>query len=125
MPGDIESVKAFFHPVAGAPVFTSRELNNVVDIQFGLHYVLALVAHKIPVGAEWQDMDLVRKPEILAFADKVSFQEHPEFNKRQQEAPGSSPGRVEVIAKGNTYSEERLYSSGTMARIYSCLRRNW
>jgi 2-methylcitrate dehydratase PrpD len=113
MPEDIESVRAFFHPVAEAPVFTSRELSNVVDIQFGLHYVLAVAAYRVRIGAEWQDLDLVRRPEILEFAKKVSFQEHPGFMKKLREAPGSHLGKVEVVARGNKYTEERVYSRGT------------
>ena len=34
-PGDIESVKILGHPTLETPLFTNRELNSVVDVQFG------------------------------------------------------------------------------------------
>lgn len=115
MPEDIESVKAYGHPVFELPLFTNRELNSIVDVQFGLHYVLAIAAHRVRIGVEWQDLDMVRSPDIVEFSKRVSFQAHPDFGKRQIALPGSSPGKVEVVAKGKKLAEERNYPRGTPA----------
>jgi 2-methylcitrate dehydratase PrpD len=110
---DIASIKAEGHPHLEVPLFTNRELTNVVDIQFGLHYVLSMVAYRVPVGVEWQDLDLARSPKIQELMKKVSFKMHPNFEKEASAGPGRHIGKVEVVARGKTYMEERLYPRGT------------
>jgi 2-methylcitrate dehydratase PrpD len=112
-PEDITSVKAWGHPVYDYPLFTNRELTNVADIQFGLHYILAMVANRVRIGVEWQDMDTARSPKITAFAKKVSFQSHPGFMDLQSKDPTSYLCKVEVVAKRKTYVEESTHSKGT------------
>ena len=109
MPEDIDSVRAFLPKPVEAPCFTNRELTNIVDVQFGLPYVLAIIAHGVMTGAEWQDLDAVREPKILEFAEKVSLQVHPETEKKPQLTT------IEVIAKGKTFKEERTLPRGASA----------
>ena len=113
VPEDITSVKAWGNPVYDYPLFTNRELNSVVDVQFGLHYILGMVANRIRIGIEWQDMETARSPMIREFAKKVSFQSHPGWDTLQAKDPTSHPGKVEVVAKGKTYVEEHTHSKGT------------
>jgi 2-methylcitrate dehydratase PrpD len=102
-PQDIESVKVLGHPNFDAPVFRNRKLTSIVDIQFGVPYVFSLAAHRVRIGAEWQDWDTVTDPKILEFAKKVSYQGHPEFGEKQSAV-------VEVVAKGKTFREEKEYA---------------
>ena len=68
----IESIKVYSHPqLEENPTFTLRDLHSIVDVQYSIPYTLALAAYKIKIGVEWQDMDLVREPRIVKFADKV------------------------------------------------------
>ena len=113
IPEAIESVRIFGHPAIVAPLFTSMELNNVADVQFSPPYCFALAAHRIKVGVEWQDWDTVKKPEIFEFAQKVSLQVHPKFGKELQRDPSSHLCKVEVVTKGKTFIEEKIYSRGT------------
>lgn len=55
----------------------------------------------------------MREPKILEFAKKVSVQVHPEFGKHLLKDPSSHLGKVEVVARGKTFTEERVYSRGT------------
>jgi 2-methylcitrate dehydratase PrpD len=102
-PGDIDGITAYLPTVVEAPLFQNRELTNIVDIQFGITYILAIAANKIRIGPEWQDMDIVREPRIQKLAEKIKLQIHPDASKK----PGVS--RVEVSAKGQTYTEERAH----------------
>jgi 2-methylcitrate dehydratase PrpD len=112
-PEEITSVKAWGHPVYGYPLFTNHELNSVVDIQFGLHYILGMVANKVEVGIEWQDLETARSPKIASFAKKVACQAHPRFMETRSKDPTCHIGKVEVVANGKTYIEEHLHSKGT------------
>ena len=92
----------FGHPTLEAPAFTNRELNSVVDIQFGPAYIFAMAAHDIPKGVDWQDLELARSPKIHGFADKVTYQAHPEFGTKMT-------SMVEVNARGTTFREEKKF----------------
>jgi 2-methylcitrate dehydratase PrpD len=97
---DIEKIDAYLPQTVEAPCFTSRELNNIVDIQFGLPYVLAMVANDVHIGPEWQDMDTAREPRIQNFAAKVTLQVN-------DSGGGPQPSKLVVTAKGKTYTHER------------------
>ncbi|OGO31840.1 MAG: hypothetical protein A2Z29_04425 [Chloroflexi bacterium RBG_16_56_11] len=112
-PSDIASVKIMGHPVLELPLFTNRELANVVDVQFGMHYVISLAAFRVKIGAEWQDLDKIKEPEIIEFSKKVSFQAHPDYARISRQDPSSQLSRVEVTAGLETYQEERTHSRGT------------
>lgn len=96
---DIESVNVLTNPTVESILFTSRELNNIADIQFGMHYVIALAAYGYKTGIEWQDWDIVTEPKIIEFSKKVSFKGHPEYGSK-------GITTVEVKAKGQTYKGE-------------------
>jgi 2-methylcitrate dehydratase PrpD len=112
MPEDIESVTAFCHPSVEAPLFTSNQLVSTVDAQFNPAYVFAVAAHKVRVGIEWQDIDTMRDTKIIAFMQKVKCKAHPDYGRTRQKYPKSHLGMVEVVAKGNTFREERMYHRG-------------
>jgi 2-methylcitrate dehydratase PrpD len=113
MPDDIQSVKSFCHPTIELPAFQNQDLITIADAQFNPYYVLGVVAHRIPVGVEWMDRDTMMNPKILEFMKKVSFQVYPEYGKQHIKYPGSSIAKVEVIAKGKTFSKERIYAKGS------------
>ncbi len=110
VPEEIESVNIFCHPLVEKPLFRS-ELANQVDAQFNIAYVFAAAAHRVRVE-DWQDWDTIRNPKILEFMKRVNFQGHPRFGEIRYQHPGSSFGMVEVVAKGETFSEERMYAKG-------------
>jgi 2-methylcitrate dehydratase PrpD len=98
MPEDIESVKVF-----GAKGFDAKKLSNVVDVQFGIPYIFAMAAHRVPIGIEWQDLDRLRAPNMLEFAKKVSCPDHPETDQDRH------LNIVEVVAKGKTFTERKTW----------------
>jgi 2-methylcitrate dehydratase PrpD len=100
-PEDIEAVNVLTNPTVESVLFTSRELRNIVDIQFAIHYVIALAAYGYKTGIEWQDWGIVTEPRITEFAKKVTFKGHPEY--------GTKPiTSVEVRAKGQTIKDQMV-----------------
>jgi 2-methylcitrate dehydratase PrpD len=113
MPEDIDSIKAFCHPTVEYPAFTNREIINIVDAQFSAAYVFAVAAHRLRTGIEWQDPDTMTNPKIVEFMGRITCQAHPGFGKQRQKDPTSDLSKVEVVAKGKKYVEERTHFRGT------------
>ena len=87
-------------------LFRNTKIGNIVDAQFSIPYNISCAAHRVKVGVEWQDIDTMRDPKIVEFMKKVSV--------TGPESSTSMVGmqRVEVEAKGNTFSEERTIARG-------------
>src|SRR5690606_9164278 len=78
-PDEIDRVVATASPTVEATLFTDRSMNNIVDLQFGMHYILAMVAHGERTGADWHDWNKLTDPRIKAFADRVELKPQPDF----------------------------------------------
>lgn len=112
-PEDIEEVKVWMCPLANLPLWSNREIRTQVDAQFSVAYAFAAAAHRIKIGADWQDKETIKNPRILEFMSKVSLAPHPEFNKTFQEDPHTELSLVEVVAKGQTFRQETRFARGT------------
>jgi 2-methylcitrate dehydratase PrpD len=99
LPEEIESVKITGVPDFNFPLFTNKALTSIVDVQFGIPYILAVAAHRTKVGVEWQDWDTVTNPQIETFAKKVIAQGDVNLDAKRT-------ARVEIIARGKSFSEE-------------------
>jgi 2-methylcitrate dehydratase PrpD len=115
VPEEIESIKAYCHPTVEYPAFTNREVVNIVDAQFNAAYVFAVAAHRVRIGIEWQEADTMTNPKILEFMKKITCQAHPGFGKVRQKDPTSDLSKVEVIARGKKFTEERTHFKGDNA----------
>ncbi len=116
-PQEIESVKAWVHPLFLRPLCTNRDPVNEVQAQFSMAYIFSLAAHRVPRGMEWYATANMKDPQIRAFMDKVTYspyqQENPTGGASGEivtESTGKS--RVEVAARGRTYHAERSYRRG-------------
>ncbi|MFP3975034.1 MAG: MmgE/PrpD family protein [Dehalococcoidia bacterium] len=105
-PEEIEAVNIYGHPALEAPLFTNREITNIVDIQFNASYIIAMAVNGVTKGVEWQDLETARSPLILAFAEKVSCQSYPEYGQKQMSI-------VEVVARNHVFREEKPFSELT------------
>ncbi len=101
---EIESIKIYGHPTFFEPAFSSRDLNHIVDIHFSPAYTLAMAAQEMPIGVDWQDMEIARSPKVSDLAKRTSYTGHPEFREKQIV-------RVEVSARGQVFVEERPFNS--------------
>jgi 2-methylcitrate dehydratase PrpD len=123
MPDEIESVRVFGRggmmvpPRADSPSPATREMKSISAAQFNLPYNIAVAAHRIARGAEWSDPGTMNNPKILQFMDKVTAQEDADYMNRYMKETGRNllaiPAKVEVVARGKTFTEERTYHQGT------------
>jgi len=95
-PDEIESVVVSASPTVTAELFQDRTLDNIVDFQFGMPYVIAMSAYGERTGADWQDWQKLSHPRIKAFADKVTLVPQPDFGETQLST-------VTVVARGREF----------------------
>ncbi len=95
------------------PCFTSREILQVHDAQFCFAHGLAVAAHRIPPGPRWQDPAVVFDPSVMALMHRVSLETHPSYFQSVSADISSRPSRVEVRARGQVFSGEKMFPKGT------------
>ena len=110
-PDDIERVDTYSIPFVATSA--PYDVQTQVDAQFSVPFSLAVAAHRIRVGADWQEHDTMRDPKIRAFMQKVSMHVDPAIVEEKRKDPRKWPARVEIKAKGQTYTGEALYMRGT------------
>ncbi len=113
MPEEIDSIVAYCHPTVAYPCFINPEVINIPDAQFNPRYVLAVAAYRVKTGVEWQDPDMMRDRKILEFGKKITCIPHPEFGKIGPEGLPLSLNKVEIVARGQTFTEESTGPRGS------------
>ena len=109
---DIEQVRVWMDPLSEEPRWQNRRIENEVDAQFSVPYDFAVAAHRVTPGPEWLKPGIRNDARIRSFMDKVTVHSHPDFGKTTLEAKGSQVARIEVQAKGSTYTLQRHFASG-------------
>jgi 2-methylcitrate dehydratase PrpD len=112
MPEDIHEVNLLLDPLTDKPLWHNREIKTHVDAQFSVPYVFAVAAHRIRSGADWQSLSTITNPKIREFMNKVRFKPHPRFDEIMLKGRMNSLSKVEVVAKGKTFSEEKGWMKG-------------
>jgi 2-methylcitrate dehydratase PrpD len=110
---NIEAIRVFGPQYCEKPHLQNTHIRSAIDAQFSAAYTFSVAAHGVRIGAEWQDEATMRDSKILAFMEKVSCTVHPEYTRRPLKDRLMSLGRIEVDAKGQTYTDEASYASGT------------
>ena len=111
-PAEIASIKVYME--SNTVLFKDRRLvETQIDTQFSVPFVFSLVAHRIKPGPQWEDPETYTNRGILKFMDKVSFGTHPRYIQDLAEDPRSRTAKVEVVARGKTFVEERRYPKGS------------
>jgi 2-methylcitrate dehydratase PrpD len=111
LPEDIERVDSHALPFVANPA--PYDVQTQVDVQFSLPFVFSAAAHRIRVGADWQDHETIADPSIRRFMSKVFMHVDPKAVATKQKDPKSWPATVQVRANGITYTEETMYPRGT------------
>ena len=110
-------------------VFTFQRavnLNNLPDpatleqAQFSLPFCLAAVALEGPQALLPMSADLLRRPELTAFARKVSLHPDPEM---EAEFPARTGARLVVCTAGRTFSRDVLHPRGDPGNPFSSEER--
>ena len=115
-PEEIERVTAYGDShTATLPLYSTNTIQAPVDAQMSTGYAVSMIVHGVKEGPEWHDDETLRNEKYLAFMRKVSGLPHPDFEKSLVEDPQSRIGKIEVVARGRTFTEERKYRKGSPA----------
>ncbi len=110
-PEEIDSVRAFMHPMLDTPVWRNTDVSTHIDAQFSVPYIFAVAAHRIPT-VDWQEPAIRKDSRVLEFMKKVSFDNYPEFGRRWLQNPKHNLSSIEVVAKGQTFKREKVWAKG-------------
>jgi 2-methylcitrate dehydratase PrpD len=81
--------------------------------QFNMPYNISVACHRIPRGGEWSDPGTINNPDIINFMPKVSIKPNPDYDKVMAEDPLSALSKVDIVARGQTFTVERQHRKGT------------
>lgn len=112
-PDEIEAINAWGESFVMQPVWVNETIRNPRDAQFSMTHGLALAAHRIPPGKDWQTPEAVLDPSVLELTTKTTFQEHPDYTAALASNPAARRSRIEVHARGTRFSGERGYPKGS------------
>ena len=94
------------------------EIGSHVDAQMNLPYNIAVAAHRIKVGPDWQARSTIDNPKIREFMKKVSYETNPRCEEARHQdlvvegRPYISrrPAYAEVSARGTSFTQEVEYA---------------
>lgn len=112
-PEEIEGIKVWVEAFVEQPVWLTRDVRHVHDAQFSIAHGMAMGAHRLPPGKDWLDPKNVFSPSVLGLMQKVTHVVHPDYVKELSAHPSARPSRVEVRARGKTFTAEKLYPKGS------------
>ncbi len=111
-PEEIEKVVCLTDPIVDQHLWRSRKIVTHVDTQFNAAYPFAAAAFRLLPGPSWQSNEALINPRILSFMDKVTMGTYPKYGELLLEDPRSPITRVDVVARGKTFTEERRWIKG-------------
>lgn len=113
-PDEIESITAYGEAWAtGVPTYMNDVIERPYDAQFSFRHGIATAAHRIPPGRAWQDPDVVCAPSIEAMKPRITWKAHAGWAQAFAAHPSARPTKVEIVARGTTFTEERDYPKGS------------
>ncbi|MFT3721872.1 MmgE/PrpD family protein [Pseudorhodoferax sp.] len=112
-PEEIESIDLLVEGFVEKPTWLTQDIQHVHDGQFSIAHGMAIGAHRLPLGRDWQDPRHVFSPSVLGLMKKVRHRVHPDYVKALSSHASARPSRVEVRARGQTFVAERLYPRGS------------
>jgi 2-methylcitrate dehydratase PrpD len=112
-PEEIDGITAVVESYNLMPTWVTRDIQHVTDGQFSIAHGLAMGAHRLTPGKDWQDPKNVFSPSVLALMKKVTYDVHPDYVKALDTHGLARPTKVEVRARGQTFIAEKLYPKGS------------
>jgi 2-methylcitrate dehydratase PrpD len=112
-PAEISAIEVWVEGFVERPIWLNRTIECVYDGQFSIAHGIALCAHRVVPGKDWQDPKWVFDPSVLQLMDKVAHKVHPNYVEMLSSNNASRPARVELTARGRTFVEESRYPKGS------------
>lgn len=110
-PDEIDSIKAYSLKFSAHP--DQYLVKTQIDAQYSFPYAAAAAVFGIKPGVDWQNMNTINDPQIQQFMRKVQFIPTLRAGEEKSKDPRSWYAKVDIEARGQTYSQETLYSVGT------------
>jgi 2-methylcitrate dehydratase PrpD len=133
-PWQIEAIRVWGEAWVMQPVWLNRVVERSHEAQFSMAHGIAIAAQGITPGKAWQDPDLIRSEPVLELMDKVTIEPHPGYVEAINEHPSARATRIEVDARGTTFTADRRFPRGvttpdpattvTTAELAGKFRRN-
>jgi 2-methylcitrate dehydratase PrpD len=112
-PDEISAINAWGESFVVQPAWTNQEIRNPRDAQFSMTHGLAMAAHRIPAGKDWQTPEAVLRPSVLALNERTTFDPHPDHAAALASDPAARMSRIEVHARNTVFRGERNYPKGS------------
>ncbi|MFC1963938.1 MmgE/PrpD family protein [Chloroflexota bacterium] len=101
------------------PRFQTMEITSHVDAQMNLPYSIAVAAHRVKIGPEWQAESTLSNPGIRDFMKKVSYEPYPRCEEAHhqelvvEKKPyiNRRPAYAEVWARGKSFIQKVEYAN--------------
>lgn len=110
---EIESIRAWGESFVLQPTWLNETVEDVRDAQFSMVHGLAVGAHQRAPHKNWQDPEVVFSPSVRELMSKVSYEPHPDYTAAITANPAARQSRIEVAARGTTFTGERDYPKGS------------
>lgn len=112
-PDEIDNINVLVEGFVEQPVWLNKDIRHVHDAQFSIAHGIAIGAHRLAPGRDWQDPKNVFSPSVLALMEKVTHEVHPDYVKALTAHGNARPTKVEIRARGKTFAAERRYPKGS------------
>jgi 2-methylcitrate dehydratase PrpD len=112
-PDEITAINAWGESFVMQPAWTNQEIRDPRDAQFSMTHGLAMAAHRIAPGKDWQTPEAVLRPSVLALNERTTFQPHPDHAAALASDPAARMSRIEVHARRTVFRGERNYPKGS------------
>ena len=115
-PDEIESIDAWGESFVMQPVWVNEDIRNPRDAQFSMTHGLALAAQGMPPGKRWQAEEVIHDRSVLDLMRRSRFHAHPGFAEALAADPSARTTRLELKARGETFTRERQYPKGVRSQ---------
>ncbi|QKT08818.1 MmgE/PrpD family protein [Gordonia sp. X0973] len=112
-PAQIDKIEAWGEAWVEHPIWENRSIDHPVDAQFSIGHGLALGAHRVPPGPQWQRNETVQSESVLALMDRVEFHPHPEWAVQYRKDHSQRPSKVTITARGQQFTAEGRVPKGS------------
>lgn len=110
---EIEAIRCWGEAWVEQPIWLQSDVQHPHQAQFSMAHGLAVGAHQITPGPEWQTTATIANPSVLALMEKISFEPHPDYVQSLAHDGSSRPTAIEVDARGEIFRLDKTYPKGT------------
>lgn len=112
-PEEIDAIRCWGESWVEQPVWLNNDVQHPHEAQFSIAHGLAVGAHRIKPGPAWQQPETLQRPSVLELMKKVTFAPHPDYVSVLSADPSARPTRIEIDARGETFTAERNFPKGS------------